>query len=155
MAADAASATEGVARGPRHPAGTWTIWESLWFYATKVEGYTDMKIWIRAPLRQPPPAGMGTRSMSRTLTPHRYGDTWSDPWRTLLLLRAWALWRAGWHGWIGGHPGRSREHAKERSAFEADLRAAHGDGPGPLLGSPLADDLLRQWAPQVHQRVAG
>jgi hypothetical protein len=38
--------------------------------------------------------GMGISALSKTLTPWHYGDTMDDPWRTLIVLKAWALWRA-------------------------------------------------------------
>ena len=43
--------------------------------------------------------GMGTTVMSRTVSPHHYGDDWEDPWRSVLLLRSWSIWRARWQGW--------------------------------------------------------
>ena len=62
----------------RHPPGTWKIWESTWFYATKTPGWVDMKCWLKWQYRSSS-EGMGTRSMSKTLTPYRYGDDWDDP----------------------------------------------------------------------------
>ena len=88
------AALAGEGRIKRHPAGTWTVWECCWFYITKTPGYSDIKIWVRAPLRNAE-VGMGTRFLSRTLTPLHYRDDSTYPWKSLLLLRAWGQCRAG------------------------------------------------------------
>ena len=62
------------------PAGTWTVWQSLWFYMTKTPGYTDMKMWVKGSLRNDT-SGLGTKNLSKTITPKHYGDEWDTPWR--------------------------------------------------------------------------
>jgi len=99
----------------RMPPGTWITWESPFFYITKVTGWSDVKIWIKWPLRKDPAeGGLGKSSMSKTLTPRDYGGSWEDPWRSFMLLRAWAIWRADWHGWAAAHQFRQREMAHQR-----------------------------------------
>ena len=34
-------------RGPRAAAGTWNIWEGVWFYMTQTPGFTDLKMHMR------------------------------------------------------------------------------------------------------------
>lgn len=143
------AALAGEGRIKRHPAGTWTVWECCWFYITKTPGYSDIKIWVRAPLRNAE-VGMGTRFLSRTLTPRHYGDDWTDPWKSLLLLRAWGLWRAGQDGWAGRKDCRVTELARQRGRLKADLKAAHPvPAQRPLLQSLAAESLLRKWVPDI------
>jgi hypothetical protein len=47
----------------RHPPGTWTIWESVWFYITQnPTRYIDLKVHINQPCRYPLGYGMGLRN---------------------------------------------------------------------------------------------
>ena len=77
-----------VVKHHRHPPGTWTIWESTWFYMTQTPGWTDIKCLVKWQFRSVT-TGMGPRWFSRTLSPHHYGDDLRDPWRSILLLRYW------------------------------------------------------------------
>ena len=134
-------------RGPRYPTGTWTIWRSQWFYITQTAGWVDVKIHMNG-IYQNAIVGMGTVSRSRTLTPWHYGDGLDDPWRTLILLKAWALWRARWDGWANRREGRVREADKLSRGIIADLRRAHGGvAKEPLLGSRKAHRFLHLWVP--------
>ena len=78
-------------RGPRHPSGTWVIWQNTWFYIAKTPPYQDVKCHVRHAFRTLD--GLGLREMSKTLTPAHYGETWDELVRTILLLRSWAAWR--------------------------------------------------------------
>ena len=92
--------------------------------------------------------GMGPVQRSRTLTPWHYGDAFDDPWRTLILLKAWALWRARWDGWATRRASRVREADKLSRGIIADLRRAHGGvAKEPLLGSGKAHRFLHRWVP--------
>jgi hypothetical protein len=144
----------GRARGPaqssgfRHQPGTWTIWTSAWFYITKTPGYSDVKCWVKAGFRRTP-GGMGSKGLSKTLTPAHYGDEWQDPWRTLLLLRAWALWRS--KEWAAQRESRMHEFRRERGRLQQELEAVAAETPvgGSLLGSALAQGLLALWTPDL------
>jgi hypothetical protein len=105
----------------RHPAGTWKIWESTWFYVTKTPGFLDVKCHVKRQFHGVS-EGMGVSSLSRTLTPHHYGDLWEDPWKTMLLLRSWSIWRARWQGWARAKDCRLREVARQVDRFVVDLR---------------------------------
>ena len=92
--------------------------------------------------------GMGISALSKTLTPWHYGDTMDDPWRTLSLLKAWALWRARYHGWVAARECRVREADMQSKSLIAQLRSAHGGvAVMPLLGSDKASRLLETWVP--------
>jgi hypothetical protein len=137
--------------GPRyrHPAGTWTVWDNLWFYMTRRPGFFDIKIWIKSPLRNSE-TGMGVTEMSKTVRPRHYGDSEEDPWRCKFVLRAWALWRARQNAWTAAKPCRARELARQQELLVKDMRLALGDRPQPpLLGTARAHNNLLAWAPQV------
>lgn len=133
----------------RHAAGTWTIWQSQWFYMTQTPGYMDVKMWVKHALRNPV-TGMGARWFSKTLSPHHFGEEIDAPRRTSLLLRSWAVWRAQRNEWAFARPCRMRELERESARLLADLREAVGESPeAPLLNNIGADSLLRQWVPQL------
>jgi len=96
--------------------------------------------------------GMGIYDMSKTLSPHHYGDEWANPWKTLLLLRAWSLWRARLHGWVAQKEFRQREQERQAQRFETDLRVACAASGPPLLGSAAAHKLLEHWVPEAAKR---
>ena len=140
----------------RLPAGTWKTWESVWFYITQTPGWADVKIVMKMPFRDPV-NGMGSTQMSKTLTPRHYGDTLENPWRSLLLLRAWSIWRARHQGWASKRECRLREVASQARRLEQSLRAAHenhGLPLMPLLANVQAAALLSSWVPDVVASVS-
>jgi len=136
----------------RHPTGTWNIWNGTWFYITKTPGWIDVKARLKEPFCNAL-EGMGRSAMSKTLTPHHYGDVWEDPWRSLLLLRSWTIWRARWMGWARAKECRLREVNRQVERFVVHIREAHAthDLPlqTPLLGNVAAHGLLVKWTPDV------
>ena len=144
---EAIAGADGVERGPRSAPGTWTVWSSPWLYISQTPGWTDMKCSMYGSFRNVT-TGMGTSALSKTLTPWHYGDTMDDPWRTLILLKAWALWRARYHGWVAARECRVREADMQSKSLIAQLRSAHGGvAVMPLLGSDKASRLLETWVP--------
>ncbi len=139
-------------RLPRHPNGTWTIWGSAWFYMTQTPGWTDLKIIMREGFRSYL-TGMGRirGQYSKTLSPHRYHDEWHGPWRTKILLRAWALWRCRCLGWAAERPHRTRDALQQSRAVVRDLRNAHGGAATwpvlGVLGIDKAHSTLLEWVP--------
>jgi len=92
--------------------------------------------------------GMGRRWLSRTLTPEHYSDDWNNPVRTMLLLRAWSVWRADRKGWASAKPGRSREQAMQKARLVEDIKSFQGGRvDGCLLGSKRAEAQLLLWLP--------
>ena len=139
---------------PRHAPGTWKVWGGTWFYATKTPGFTDVKCLIKHPFRNHT-TGMGTFLMSKALSPHHYGDDWDDPWRTMILLKSWAVWRARLHGWANKEECRLREVRRQMDKLVQELQKASGKSvAAPLLGSVAADALLRKWVPDVVRCMA-
>ena len=72
--------------GKRHAAGTWKTWSNSWFYLTHTAGEVDIKMHLYGTFRKPPPYGMGAHPASKTLRPHRFGETVDNCWRTQLLV---------------------------------------------------------------------
>ena len=142
-------------RGPRHAPHPFTIEESLWFYTTKTPGEIDLKCHMKGPWRNA--LEMGHRDMSKTLYPHHYNETWAEPVRTTLLLRAWQIWRPKQRGWAAARDSRLRHLEAETDKLEAAVRATDGrDHPvAPLLGDEDAHQVLVDWVPRLVGRILG
>ena len=145
-AVDAGDGAIGAGDKFRHPAVTWKIWESLWFYITRTPGWMDVKIHMKSALRNVS-TGMGLYNFTRTLSPHHYGETFENPKRTLLLLRAWAIYRARHGGWARQREGRLREVALMKERLLADIRSEGCFSP--MLGTAAAERWLVKWVPDV------
>ena len=147
--APAPASPAAMPRGPRASSGTWNVWEGVWFYMTQTPGYTDLKMNLRGSFHKDYDGGMGKRSPGKALTPAHYGDSLEDPWRTQILLRAWALRRARERGWVREREGREREAQQQAAAICHDIRRRH-DGPPkkPFLGSHPAHVLFQKWIPR-------
>jgi hypothetical protein len=145
-------------KGLRHPPGTWTIWSSAWFYITKTPGWIDLKVHMKMPFRNVT-QGMGISAMSRTVSPHHYGDSWEDPWRSVLLLRSWSIWRARWLGWAKQKDSRLREVNRQAERLMLNIKSEHVSHmlplQVPLLGSDHAHALLQQWTHDIVQHLLG
>ena len=96
----------------------------------------------------PAPQGMGSYDMSKHITPAHLGDDAAHPVTTLLLLRAWMLWRARRDGWATERASRGRQFAEDELALKHDILKLQPQKGG-ALGSPKADALLHIWAPNV------
>ena len=55
---------------------------------------------------------MGAANRSKGVTPLHFGDARSEPLRSILVLRAWAIWRASVDGWAAGAPLHQSEFAR-------------------------------------------
>ena len=93
------------------------------------------------------PDGFGTHEQSKHLTPSHFGESAEDPQLTVLLLRAWMLFRSNRDGWATARDGRKRQFEEEMMLLKRDvgkLQPKRG-----LLGNANADLLLNQWAPSL------
>ena len=133
----------------RQPAGTWKVWESLWFYMIQNPGWRDVKLLMKRPLCNST-TGMGTAQHSKTMSPHLLGEQLEAPVRTMAVLRAWVIWRARHQGWAARRPCRLREVDRQLEALERDIKAV----PGALLGNPKADAHLTKWLPDLVARLS-
>ena len=89
--------------------------------------------------------------MSKQLRPVDLGENRSEPVRSLLVLRAWAAWRARDCGWTK----RSGENAmyvdRLESAIATDVSAL-GSSDG-VLGHPVATAMFEECLPDVTRRL--
>ena len=100
-------------------------------------------------LRLATPAHMGHYMMSKIVTPAHYGETREDPKRSVAILKAWVLWRAGHHNWATKSEERQQEFAKVEEELVGHLAAL----PGVLNGNEDGDDRIRQFVPVLAARV--
>ena len=91
--------------------------------------------------------------MSKTVQPRDYGETRDDPVRSLMLLRAWTVWRARQGGWAEAKTCRKRYIDEHEVRLERDIAAL--DAPGHLLGHPAANTVLKEVLPTLVVRLRG
>ena len=137
-----------IARGFRHPPGTWRVWESAWFYMTQRAGDTDIRMWVKACLCGGKD-GMQPPLLSRALTPHNYGETPDDCPRTKFLLRCWCVWRARKGDWALTTQSRREEVAAQVVALRSDYEDLRPLAPGPALGNQAAEKVAIKWLPDI------
>ena len=94
---------------------------------------------------------MGAWLMSRQVTPRDYGETREEPVRSLLLLRAWTLWRARQNGWADARSCRIRHFAEQEALLEIDMKAL--GAPCGLLGNAKANSVLWEMVPSLVERL--
>ena len=97
------------------------------------------------------PDGMGVVNVTKRVTPAHYEEKCGDPIKSLLLLRAWALWRARQGGWANAQRGRERHFKEQEVLLERDVKAL--GSPCRLLGHRKANSMLQSWAPEVVARL--
>ena len=124
-------------------------------YFSIVTNPGDVKCRIRALWVGKPPVGVGRQpTMSKTILPAKVGETIEDPVRSLLLLRAWMLWRArSVPAWLEARPERSRLFREEAERLFDDVKKLQPQADG-LLGHPTASQSFRDWAPDISDAVA-
>ena len=113
-------------------------------------GWTDIKIRIHPRFCV---AGEleKTPQMSKAVTVSDYDDDHDGaPVRSMLVLRAWMLWRATQHGWHNKHPARSAWLAREAEQLKNDIVAGgHVDGPFLSTGNDRADAEIMTFWPEA------
>ena len=141
-----APATGGHAGGP-------TILDNAYFTITHNE--TDVKCRIRTVWHCKPPLGLGRLpTMSKTMSPGKNGETIDDPVRSVMVLRAWMLWRArSVPGWVDAKPERARLFREEAEHLLRDVINLQPQVDG-LLGHPFSSQWLRDHVPDVCAAVA-
>ena len=93
-----------------------------------------------------------TDTLSKYLTPSQFGDTIENCTVTILLLRAWCLWRAHRDGWASANEHRKRDFVEERVQLLKDAYKIqmHHDG---SLGHHRADALWKHYQEHIHELV--
>ena len=93
----------------------------------------------------------GKAPMTKQVHPRDVGESRSNPVRTLLLLRGWALWRARHNGWADAVICRARHFREQESLLEEDVRAL--GAPCRLLGNSDANSVFRRLLPDLTARL--
>ena len=104
----------------------------------------------KAAPRRPRPS-RPSQPQPSSLTPAKFDETRADPERSMILLRAWALWRCAGLPWVTKNPHRVQEFAVEAGRVErmaAKLKAADK-----LLGNKDASALFKGWVPEIASRL--
>ena len=147
-AAIGAHATGGAGAVSCPRPGLLSLWNDdyFWIWDSETE-WIQMK--IRSKFAQPAPIGMGggTWPMSKRITPRDYGETRAEPVRSILILRAWAVWRARLDGWADERECRKTHFDEQEVLLERDVRAL--GAPDRLLGNAEANALLRSFLPDL------
>ena len=84
--------------------------------------------------------------------PPDFGETKESPVLTLLVCRAWALWRLTQSEWHKADPAGRREFQKEEAELLKDIQDIQAPPPS-LMGNDAADTQLRTWVPHLAARV--
>ena len=153
-ATSAADATPEVESKPARKvqrSGLKPLWEDPYFSVWDNLGREYLSIHIRNHWCQLSPHGLGVVNKSKTVTPRHFGETRAEPTRSLILLRAWAVWRARQRGWADAQRGRARHFTEQEALIEQDIRAL--GAPCHLLGNRKANSVLQTWVPQVVSRL--
>ncbi len=129
------------------------LWDNGYFYIVDNTGEPDVKMCMHSLWSHSPPWGMGAVGRSRTLTPAHYGESKDNSVRSVLLLRAWMLWRVRQGGWAALERGRDRHFAEEALVLERKIAALDPRPRGMLLGHAKADALLKVWVPDIVDRL--
>ena len=98
----------------------------------------------------PPPKGIGkTPTMTRSIAMSSVGDADKAPMRTMILLKAWMIWRVRRHpDWLASNCSRQRLFTEEADQLCLELRRMQPQNDG-LLGNPNGTKLLREWVPDL------
>ena len=90
---------------------------------------------------------LGEKDKSKAVTPSHYGETFEDPVRSILLVRAWALYRCQSLPWVSKVPWRAREFAIEAGRLMRDVAALGAEDH--LLGNRNASKIFSGCLPEV------
>ena len=119
----------------------------LYYYIRGNRGtkHRDIKLIIRGTYCKAD--ALGEKNMSKRVTPSKYGETFEDPVRSILLVRAWALDRCQSLPWVSKVPWRAREFAIEAGRLMRDVAAL--DAADHLLGDRDASEVFSGWLPEM------
>ena len=107
--------------------------------------FPDVKICLHK--RWCTPEHCGTTEKSKTITIAHFGADPVHPVACYLVLRSWMIYIRRMHGFTNKKSCRKKWLASEISRLSADIAAL--GFPGRSVGNSLADDMIRQWAPEV------
>ena len=125
------------------------LWHDDYFWVR--DGTADDLLQIR--VRGEHYGGMvdGTSPMSKQIKPSEYGEMRCKPVRSLLLLRAWSVWRARQSGWADARECRRRYIDEHEAMLARDVMALHA--PCGVLGHEAANAQLMECLPAMVGRL--
>ena len=96
------------------------LWESDYFYIPEAPPEsTGLRIFVRSTAMT---AGIGDKNLSKHLTPSHFGETPESCTVTMLLLRAWSIWRAHRDAWASARTCRKRQIDEDLSLLQRDVQ---------------------------------
>ena len=127
------------------------LWSDEYFWIA--DGATDyVHVRVRTAHNAPMlPRGLGMATISKQIQPTEFGETRYAPVRSLLVLRAWAVWRARQNGWADASIRRKIHIDEQEALIERDVRAL--EEPCHLLGDVEANKALLKCAPGMVARL--
>ena len=121
-----------------------TIWENDYFYIPQAPpDSTGLRISVRHHAK----SDFGQEYLSKQMTPLHFGETMESCTVTLLLLRAWSIWRAHRDDWASAKPCRKRQIDEDLSRLQRDVQKVRTQNGG-SLGHKKADAV---WASLERQ----
>ena len=149
--ADNGVSSAATGAGKLRRTGCEPLWGDPYFAVWSHPSCDYVRAIMRDGWRSPAPAGMGASNVTRQVTPRHYQETSDDPIRSVLLLRAWSLWRARQNGWANAQRGRSRHFRDQEELLERDVKALGSKCS--LLGNNKANKLFTGWCPEIVARL--
>ena len=116
-----------------------TLWESDYFFIPQPPpGCRGLRIHARNCVKE---SGLGVENLSKQMTPAHFGESTETPGSctvTILLLRAWSIWRAHRHAWASAKASRKRSIDDELCLLKRDVEKVLSQNGG-SLGNRAAD----------------
>ena len=113
------------------------LWENDYFYIHQPPPeHTALRIYMRPSAVS---SGIGKDNQSKSMTPAHFGETTESCTVTMLLLRAWSVWRAHRDdAWVNAKPCRQRQIGEDLSLLQRDVQKVLTQNGG-SLGNKKAD----------------
>ena len=113
-----------------------SLWENDYFYIQQPPPeHTALRIYVRPSAVS---SGIGKDNQSKSMTPAHFGETTESCTVTMLLLRAWSIWRAHRDAWASAKPCRKRQIDEDLSLLQRDVQKVLTQNGG-SLGNKKAD----------------
>ena len=126
--------------------GLAALWSDEYFWIRDIVGEI-LHVKVRGAVKQ---SLGGTAHMSKQVTPRDLGEKRSQPVRSLLVLRAWVLWRVHRDGWAHARSCRRKHFAEHATLLERDVKSLKA--PCRLLGHYAANAAFVEAAPAIAAR---
>ena len=126
--------------------GSCVVYSNGYFTFTDNPDFPDVKVkalenWCNADC-------MGRTAKGKTVIPTHFGEDRSAPHRSMLVLKAWMLWKANTNDFCNKRASRRRLFAKEAIDFRFAI-SSMSSAVAPTTGNEHADSMIRKWMPQV------